>query len=300
MTRTISQEKPHSGRGGSRSAPRLGLLIGLLLVGSACKPDESPLKAENEQLRKQVAKQESVIASIQEGTKVMQQQIDLLNRELRAAKKEAEQAESERNEQATRLATESKELGGRIEAERRALGGKLEAERKAFVVKLEAERKALSAKVEAEAAENRRLIAETKRLADLHARAVPTVRVEDKGGQTAEVPQPLVSVSRAVEEVLSRNGYTIKVSLKNDQKAVYVTERKTSAPASIEVPGFRNQYLLSLQNLAANGTRVTVKAEFEKMAQGGKIMAAGSEEVAEIERRLISEISKAAGPPGKV
>jgi hypothetical protein len=275
-------------------------LFGLLLLVSGCKPDESPLKAENEHLRKQVAKQESVIASIQEGTKAMQQQIDLLNRELRAAKNEAEQAESERKEQAARLATESKELGGKIEAERRALGGKLEAERKAFVVKLEAERKALSAKVAAEAAENRRLIAETKRLADLHARAVPNVRVEDKGGQSAEVPQPLVSVSRAVEEVLSRNGYTIKVSLKNDQKAVYVTERKASAPASIEVPGFRNQYLLSLQNLAANGTRVTVKAEFEKMAQGGKIMAAGPEEVAEIERRLISEISKAAGPPGKV
>jgi hypothetical protein len=278
---------------------RVGLLLALLTPVVSCKPDESPLKAENEQLRKQVAKQESVITSIQDGTKVMQQQIDLLNQELRAAKKEAEQAESELKQQTERLASESKELGGKIEAERRALGGKLDAERKAFLVKLEAERKALSAKVEAEAAENRRLLAETKRLTDMYARAVPTVRVEEKGGQTAEVPQPLGSVSRAVEEVLSRNGYTIKASLKNDQKAVYVTERKTSAPASIEVPGYRNQYLLSLQNLDANGTRVTVKADFEKMAQGGKIIAAGPDEVAEIERRLIGEIGKAAGSPGK-
>ena len=72
---------------------RLSLLLGLVLLIPACKPNESPLKAENEQLRKQLAKQESVIASIQEGTKVMQQQIDLLNRELREAKKDTEQAE---------------------------------------------------------------------------------------------------------------------------------------------------------------------------------------------------------------
>lgn len=268
--------------------PGAGLVLALLLSGVACKPDESPLKAENEQLRKQVAKQESVIASIQDGTKVMQQQIDLLNQELRAAKKEAEQAETELKQQRERLAGESK-----------ALGGKLDAERRTFLVKLEAERKALSAKVETEAAENRRLLAETKRLADLYARVLPTVRVEEKGGQTAEVPLPLGTVSKAVEEVLTRNGYTIKVSMKNDQKAVYVTERKTSAPASIEVSGYRNQYVLSLLNLDANGTRVTVKADFEKMAQGGKIIAAGPDEVAEIERRLIGEIGKAAGPPGK-
>ena len=278
---------------------RLSFLLGLVLLIPACKPDESPLRAENEQLRKQLAKQESVIASIQEGTKVMQQQIDLLNRELREAKKDTDQAESERKEMAAKLATEGKELGNKLEAERKALGGKLESERKAFVTKLEADRKALSAKVEAEAAENRRLVAETKRLAELHARAVPSIRVEDKGGQTAEFQQPLVSVGKAVEEVLARNGYAIKVSLKTDQKAIYVTERKVSAPASIEVSGFRNEYLLTLQSLATNGTRITVKADFEKMAQGGKIMAAGPDEIAEIERRLLAEITKAAGALGK-
>lgn len=278
---------------------RLSLLLGLVLLIPACKPDESPLKAENEQLRKQLAKQESVIASIQEGTKVMQEQIDLLNRELREAKKDTELAESERKEMAAKLTTEGKELGNKLEAERKALGGKLESERKAFSTKLEAERKALSAKVEAEAAENRRLVAETKRLAEQHARAIPSIRVEDKGGQTAESQQPIGSVGKAVEEVLTRNGYAIKISLKTDQKAIYVTERKVSAPASIEVSGFRNEYLLTLQSLATNGTRITVKADFEKMAQGGKIMAAGPDEIAEIERRLLGEITKAAGAPGK-
>jgi len=278
---------------------RLSLLLGLVLLIPACKPDESPLRAENEQLRKQLAKQESVIASIQEGTKVMQQQIDLLNRELREAKKETEQAESERKEMATKLATEGKELDTKLAAERKALGGKLESERKTFITKLEADRKTLSAKVEAAAAENRRLVAETKRLTELHARAVPSIRVEDKGGQTAESQHPIGSVGKAVEEVLSRNGYAIKLSLKTDQKAIYVTERKVSAPASIEVSGFRNEYLLTLQSLATNGTRITVKAEFEKMAQGGKIMAAGPDEIAEIERRLLGEITKAAGAPGK-
>ena len=278
---------------------RLSLLLGLVLLIPACMPNESPLKAENEQLRKQLAKQESVIASIQEGTKVMQQQIDLLNRELREAKKDTEQAESERKEMAAKLATEGKELGSKLETERKALGGKLESERKGFLAKLEADRKALSAKVEAEAAENRRLVAETKRLAELNARAIPSIRVEDKGGQTAESQQPIGSVGKAVEEVLSRNGYAIKISLKTDQKAIYVTERKVSAPASIEVSGFRNEYLLTLQSLGTNGTRITVKADFEKMAQGGKIMAAGPDEITEIERRLLGEITKAAGAPGK-
>jgi hypothetical protein len=42
-----------------------------------------------------------------------------------------------------------------------------------------------------------------------------------------------------------------------------------------------------------------VKAEFEKLAQGGRILSVSTEETAEIERRLIGEISKALSSPGK-
>jgi len=275
------------------------LFLILAANAAACKPNESPLKAENEQLRRQVVKQESVIASIQEGTKVMQQQIDLLNRELRESKKRGDQAEAERKDMAAKVEAQEKALGGKLEEERKALGGKLEAERKTLTAKLEAERKSLTAQVEAEAAENRRLIAETRRLTELQARTTPVVRVEDKGGQFADLPQTWIVVAKAIEDVLSRNGYTVRVGLKSDQRAIYVTERKVSTPTSIEVPGFRNEYLVSVQGLPGKGTHVIVKAAFERMAQGGKIMAASPDEIAEIERRLLGEIGKAAGTPGK-
>lgn len=225
-------------------------------LNASCQPDESPFKAEAENLRKQVGKQESVIVSLQEGNKVMQQQINLLNQELRDAKKETD--------------------------------------------RVEAERKTLAAKLETQAAENKKLTAEAQRTAAKKAQVSQTLKIEDKGGQSEELPKPLAAVGKAVEEALARNGYAVKVSIKTDQKAVYVTERKVSAPASLEVSGFRNQYLVSLQALPSNGTRLSVKAEFEKLAQGGRVLAAGPEETAEIEQRLISEISKALAAPGKV
>ena len=58
---------------------------GLGILG--CPADTSPLQSENQRLKKQLSKQESVIASLQEGNKVMQQQIDLLNQEGRTVRK---------------------------------------------------------------------------------------------------------------------------------------------------------------------------------------------------------------------
>ncbi len=73
---------------------------------------------------------------------------------------------------------------------------------------------------------------------------------------------------------------------------MYVTERKSMPPASLEQSGFRNQYLISLQGLPT-GTRLSVRADFEKLAQGNRVLPAGPDEIAEIEHRLISEIGKA-------
>ena len=233
-------------------------LTGLILLVSCaaatgCKPDDSPFKAENEALKKQVTKQESLLSSLQDGNKVMQQQIDLLNQELRDAKKAAESTKAEMNSLTDQLTTQL--------------------------------------------AQAKRANAEAVKTAA--AQAAQQLRIEEKGAQVDTLPRPLSAVAKAVEDALTRNGYPVKVSFKSDQKAVYVTERKISNPASLEVAGFRNQYLIALQAQPGNSTRLSVRAEFEKFAQGGRILSVSQEETAEIERRLIGEIGKALDQPGK-
>jgi hypothetical protein len=228
-------------------------LLVFFLAASGCAPDESPLKAENEALKKQVSRQESLLTSLQDGNKVMQQQIDLLNQELRDAKQATESAKAS----TTRL----------------------------------------SELLDDQLAQTKRMNAEIQRAAA--AQAAQNVKIDDKGAQFDTLPRPLGAVAKVVEEALSRNGYQLKVGIKTEQKAVYITERKISTPSSLEVAGFRNQYLISLQALPANVTKLGVKAEFEKVAQGGRILSVSAEETAEIERRLIGEIGKALETPGK-
>jgi len=203
------------------------------------------MSEENERLREQVAKQESMVSSIQDGNKFLQEQTRVLTQEVQEAKKEA--------------------------------------------VRLEAERKAAATKLEAQLLENRKLSRDNQLMTAKKGQAEQILRVEDKGSQSEEVARSLVTVCKAVEEALGRNGYSIRVSMKTDQRAVYVTE----------LPGFRNQYLVSIQALPSNHARLSVKAEFEKIGQGGRVVVAGNEEIAEIERRLIGEIQQTLAP-GKV
>jgi hypothetical protein len=232
------------------TAPVL-LVIVVLLFG--CKPDESPFKAENDTLRKQLTRQESLVTSLQDGNKVMQQQIDLLNQEIRDAKKAADSAKAEAKSSAEQLETQL------IQA--------------------------------------RKLTADIKKTAI--EQAAQSIHIDTKGAQAEDLPRPLSTVAKTVEDAFSRNGYQIKVSIKTDQKAVYVTERKVSNPVSLEVAGFRNQYVVSLQSQPTSVTRLSVKADFEKLAQGGRILSVSPEETAEIERRLIGEVSKALSAPSK-
>ncbi|MBI4002190.1 MAG: hypothetical protein HY348_10445 [Nitrospira defluvii] len=242
-------------------APLFSLAILSWCVG--CTPDESPFRQENEGLRKQLAKQESVLNSLQDGNKVMQQQIDLLNQELRDAKKQAEHAR---------------------------------AEAKA----LQAEAKALGTKLDSQLAESKKLSGEIQRTAAKAAQATDNIRVEEKGSQMEDLPRPLAAVGKAAEEALTRNGYRVRVSVKTDQKAVFVTERKVSTPTSVETSGSRNQYVVSLQALPSNMTRLSVKADFERLVQGGRVLPVDAEETADIERRLIAEIGKAVTSPSKL
>ncbi len=239
-------------------------LVTLAVLSCAgCAPDESPFRQENENLRKQLAKQESVTNSLQDGNKVMQQQIDLLNQELRDARKQTEHAQAE-------------------------------------VKALQAEAKALGTKLESQLAESKKLTGEIQRTAAKAAQATDNIRVEEKASQVEDLPRPLAAVGKAAEEALARNGYHVRVSVKTEQKAVFVTERKVSTPASLEMSGFRNQYVVSLQALPSNVTRLSVKAEFEKLVQGGRVSPVNAEETADIERRLIAEIGKALSSPSKL
>ena len=237
----------------SQRVLRAFFLVSLITMG--CKPDTSAISEENERLREQVAKQESMVSSIQDGNKFLQEQTRVLTQEVREAKKEA--------------------------------------------VRLEAERKAAATKLEAQLLENRKLSRDNQQITAKKGQAEQILRVEDKGSQSEELPRSLVAVCKAVEEALGRNGYSLRVSMKTDQRAVYVTDRKVSTPTSLELPGFRNQYLVSIQSLPSNHARLSVKAEFEKIGQGGRVVIAGNEEIAEIERRLIGEIQQALAP-GKV
>jgi len=226
---------------------------GMLLLAIGCKQDESPYKAENDTLRKQLAKQESVVTSLQDGNKVMQQQIDLLNQELRDAKKAVDSTK--------------------------------------------AEAKAALDSMEGQLNQAKRLTIEAQKTAAIQ--AAQNIQVEGKGAQADDIPRPLATVAKVVEEALGRNGYQLRVSIKTEQKAVYVTDRKISNPTSLEVAGFRNQYVISIYALPANVTRLVVKADFEKLAQGGKILSVSAEEVTEIERRLIAEVNKALAASSK-
>mgnify|MGYP000246396946 CR=1 FL=1 len=165
---------------------------------------------------------------------------------------------------------------------------------------LQTEAKTLGAKLDAQLAESKKLSGEIQRTAAKAAQVTDSIRVEEKGSQIEDLPRPLPAVGKAAEEALVRNGYRVRVTVKTDQKAVFVTERKISTPTSVETAGSRNQYIVSLQALPSNVTRLSVKAEFERVAQGGRVLAVDAEEIAEIERRLIAEIGKAVASPSKL
>ena len=217
------------------SPARFGLCCLLLITLSGCVQEEGPSRAETEGLKKQVAKQESLLTSLQDGNRVMQQQIDLLNQELRDAKNTKEELEHE--------------------------------------------------------------LVQTKQM--IGVQVAESLKVEDKDAQSDMLPRPLEIVAKVTEEALKRNGYQLKVSVKTDHRAVYVTERKISNPPNLEVTGSRNQYLVSLEALPSNQTKLSVKADFERIAQGGRVLSVSAEETIEIEQRLIRELNKAVANPAK-
>lgn len=243
----------------------------LLLILTGCPQDHSSLEEENLHLKKQITKLESVIHSLQEGNKIMQQQIDLLNQEARktaeAYEKQLQDAEATHQEQ---LADAQAKMSELVDAPKKDV-----------------------ARIQTLEKENQKLEGETQWLRTQRARMRKSLTLQQIGGQTQELPFSYTSVLNSIEEALTKNGYSILSSMQTDQKAVFITDRKTSLPSSLELSGFRNQYLLSLEKGPSDHATLWVRAEFEKLSKNGQLFSAPQSDITDIELRLIQEIQQA-------
>ena len=70
-------------------------------------------------------------------------------------------------------------------------------------------------------------------------------------------------------------------------------------PVLLEIAGSRNQYVLSFHALPSNVTKLNVKADFEILAQGGRILSVSAEEASDSDRSLFQEINKAVASPSE-
>jgi exonuclease VII small subunit len=228
-----------------------------LLALTACPQDQTTFESEALQSKKRVAKLESVIQSLQEGNKVLQQQINRLNQDARQTEASYEAKLQEAQSHITQLANRPKKDEDTI----RSLEQK-----------------------------NKKLAGEAKWLRSQRDHMRQSLVIQQIGGQTHELPFTFSTVSTIMEDALTKNGYTILSTMQTDQKAVYITDRKTSLPPSLEMSGFRNQYILMIKKGPADHTTLWVRAEFEKLSRNGNIYSAPQAELADIELRLIQEI----------
>ena len=248
----------------TRVAKALGVILCLLFL-TACgddsnitpPQDQTTLQTKALQLKKQVARLESVIQSLQEGNKVLRQQIDRLNQDAR---------ETEASYQAKLKEAESHiaQLANRPKKDKDAI-------------------RLLEQK-------NKKLAGEAKWLRSQREQMRKSLVMKQIGGQTHELPFTFATVSTIMEDALTKNGYTVLTTMQTDNKAVYITDRKTSLPPSLELSGFRNQYLAMIEKGPADHTTLWVRAEFEKISRNGNIYTAPQAELADIEMRLIEEI----------
>jgi len=215
------------------------------------------LEEENTELKKLGAKQESMIITLQEGNRVFQEQIDRLNQELREQQRGLDQKLKSTQVTGQGLATE---------------------------------RQALTQQVTELTRDNRKLTNDTqwlRRQRELFRQSI-SAQISGANAQTFNIGfSPMVE---ATKKALLQHGYSILAKMATDKKAVFVTERKTSASPSLELPGFRNQYLLVLEGAGRQATTLKVKAKYEKISQEGKILGVSDSEKADIELRMIRAV----------
>jgi len=224
--------------------------------------DQTTLQTEALQPQKnQVDRLERFNQTLQEGNKVLQQQIDRLNQENREAEASYKAKLQEAQNQIAQLTntltnTPKKDV--------------------ATIQSLEQQ--------------NTKLQKDAQWLRSQRDLMRKSLVIQQIGGQTHELPFSFSTVSTIMEDTLTKNGYTVLTTMQTDQKAIYITDRKTSLPPSLELSGFRNQYLVMIEKGPADHTTIWVRAEFEKLSRNGHIFAAPQAELADIELRFIQEI----------
>jgi len=297
----------------SRYLIRVSLISLAWILLTGCPPDNTPLIEENERLKKQIVKQESLMTTLQEGNRVLQEQIDRLNQELRE-NENAFAKQLERSQQTGQgLSTEKQNLLQQV-ASVTAKNRKLQAEAKKLRKRFEraqqtgqglsTEKQDLLQQITALTQENQKLQTDGQKFKNdaqwLRKQRELVRQALQANNQTAKaktLSYKLPDVTKAALQALANNGYTLMAKMETDQKSVFITERKTSPSASLEVPGYRNQYLMELEARPDNETSVKVKAEYEEMTLGGTIIEVGEEEVTNIERRLIQVIRQILSQP---
>ncbi|MEC9006338.1 MAG: hypothetical protein VX564_05375 [Nitrospirota bacterium] len=281
----------------------------MLPILQGCPQDTTPLlKEENAELKKLAAKQESMIVTLQEGNRVMQEQVDRLNQELREEEKEQEEKLKSAQETGQGLATERHALTQQVteltkenqklkndarwlrrqqKEQKEKLKSAQEAEQG-----LASEQHTLTQQVTELTKENQKLKNNAQWLRRQRELFRQSISMHIDGSNTQTFTIGLSMITKATKQALLQNGYSILAKMATDQNAVFVTERKTSASPSIELPGFRNQYLLVLETTGQGATTLKVKAYYEKISQDGKILGVSENEKADIELRMIRAVEE--------
>lgn len=290
---------------------RISLTSFVLLAG--CPPDNTPLIEENKQLKERIVKQESMMTTLQEGNRVLQEQIDRLNQELRANEDKFGKQLELAQQTGQGLSTEKQNLLQQVTAitnKNRKLQAETKKLRKQFELAqqteqgLSTEKQELIQQIAALTQENQKLQVDGQKfkndaqwLRTLRDRFRQSLQANNQTVKAQTLFHKMPDVTKAALQALTNNGYTLMAKMETDQKSVFITERKTSPSSSIELPGYRNQYLMEFEAQPDNQTALKVKAQYEEMTTGGTIIQVGEEEVALIERRLIQAIRQILDPP---
>ena len=288
-------------------------LAWILLTG--CPPDNTPLIEENERLKKQIVKQESLMTTLQEGNQVLQEQIDRLNQELRENEVEFAKRLELSQQTGQGLSTEKQNLLQQVTAlsnNNRKL--KLDAQKLRKRLELlqqtgqgfSTEKQDLLQQIADLTQDNQKLHADGQKfkndaqwLRKQRELVRQSLQANNQEVKAQKLSHKLPDVTKAATQALVNNGYTLMAKMETDQKSVFITERKTSPSPSIELLGYRNQYLMVLEAQPDNQTTLKVKAQYEEVTPGGTIVEVGEEEVTAIERRLIQAIQQTLNQPAK-
>lgn len=245
---------------------------------TACPPDNTPLIEENERLKKQNVKQETMMATIQDGNRILQEQIDRLNQELR----DNEQVFAERIDRAQQtgqsLSTENHNLLKQIQT-------------------LTKDNQKLKQVYEKLKAENTKHKGDAQWLRKQREIFRQSLQANTQTAKTQRFPYPLRDVIKATSQALAQHGYMVLAKMATDTKAVFVTERKTAPSSSIESRGYRNQYLVELTAQSTNQTALKIRSQYEKMRQAEPILDTDSEEVSDLEQQFIQAIHQRLDQP---